>query len=212
MATARASTSAAPKERPIPFTDLMVDAILNGRKSQTRRIIKNADWLACLTGDCPHETQRECDAALQAMCPYGVPGDRLWIKTAYRTRFDAERNQTFWSIHSSFITTHGQAMSGTTGNVKRDGNHPAMFMPYWLSQELRLPLLEITGVRAERLRDISERDAKAEGVYPGTMGLKLRPHQLAFKRLWHTIHAHDGPKGWDANPWVWVISFGTVYE
>ena len=70
-------------ERPILFSAPMVNAILAGTKTQTRRVVKEA-YHGCLTGDCPHDAQFQCDAELRALCPYGKPGDRLWARETFR--------------------------------------------------------------------------------------------------------------------------------
>lgn len=198
-------------EKPILFSAPMVRAILDGRKSMTRRVIKPQP-------DVMHEHIRPefsfgnnrplyADSFVKNYCKYGKPGDRLWIKTGYTTRYDPERNETHWKTEGGWITTHGQAMS-KTGRPKRDGGHPGMFMPKWLSQEFRLPTLEITGVRVERLREITEEDAIAEGAQCAGFPAPLS-NRGAFINLWEKL---NGPRGfgWLQNPWVWVISFQRI--
>ena len=205
------------KERPILFSGPMVRGLLDGRKTQTRRIIKPQPYSECgftMWQHSPHNgcgcVSPPCDCWLER-CPYGNPGERLWIKTGYRTRYDEPRNQTYWSIDSCFSTTHGKPLS-KSGNEKRDGNHPGMFMPRWLSSDLRLPLIELTDVRVERLQNISDADAFAEGVaterqregtwYAG----KARE---MYADLWNSI---NGPGSWEQNPWVLAITFKRVDE
>lgn len=72
------------KERPVSFNGEMVRAILSGNKTVTRRIVKD-EFHGCLTGDCPHEMQIDCDIALHEICPYGIPGDRLWVREKFNT-------------------------------------------------------------------------------------------------------------------------------
>lgn len=204
-------------EKPIPFSAPMVRAILDGRKSMTRRVIKPQPTT---DGDlwCLGDKYFLSDEAMEDHLfhevygtkgtPYGSRyqdyGDRMWIKTGYTTRYDPERNETHWKTEGGWITTHGQAIS-KTGKPKRDGGHPGMFMPKWLSQEFRLPLLEITDIRAERLREITEQDAIAEGAQCAGFPASLS-NRGAFINLWEKL---NGPRGfgWLPNPWVWVISF-----
>lgn len=214
-------------EKPIPFSAPMVRAILDGRKSMTRRVVKGnfapdefirkesgagygwhwPNWkgkenLWTMTGAVG--VARDAGFDVQMNCPYGKPGDRLWIKTGYTTRYDPERNETHWKTEGGWITTHGRVMS-LTGRPKRDGGHPGRFMPKWLSQEFRLPRLEITDVRVERLREITEEDAIAEGAQCAGFPASLS-NRGAFINLWEKL---NGPRdfGWLQNPWVWVISF-----
>jgi len=216
------SVEAKISEKPILFSGPMVRAILDGRKTMTRRVVKgpipdgatscgvfstsdktlNGRW-QFLDGD-PEDADSWGWIGEEFACPYGKPGDRLWIKTGYTTRYDPERNETHWKTEGGWITTHGQAMS-KTGKPKRDGGHPGMFMPKWLSQEFRLPILEITDIRAERLREITEEDAIAEGAQCAGFPASLS-NRGAFINLWEKL---NGPRGfgWLQNPWVWVVSF-----
>lgn len=218
-------------ERPILFSGPMVRAILDGKKTQTRRVVKGnfppdqfireksgsgygwnqANWqgnksMWLMTG--PVGIARDAGYDTQVACPYGKPGDRLWIKTGYTTRYDHERNETHWKTEGGWITTHGQAMS-KTGKPKRDGGHPGRFMPNWLSQEFRLPVLEITDIRVQRLQKITEEDADREGAR--WKGHRYEPCTAKdqFAILWDKLNATRG-YGWDANPWVWSISFQRV--
>lgn len=212
------------REKPILFSGDMVRAILDGRKTMTRRVVKpqptfDGYWWTHKGYSANGEQQFREGMPFFGGCPYGVTGDRLWIKTGYQTRYHADRNETFWSVDSvGFITTHGRALS-KSGKAKRDGNHPGMFMPYWLSQELRLPVLEITDVRVERVKEISEVDAEAEGALTLSNRLMQDAARSAaargqkscgcvdyFRELWNEINAKRG-FGWDANPWTWVIAF-----
>lgn len=170
------------KETGILFTRPLVDAILEGRKTQTRRIINPAPdgrlfprdgfWIeGALSPE--HRIFR---------CPYGGPGDRLWVKTGY----------------------YKDAPNTRSGRRYIAGR----FMPRHLS-----PLtLENLIVRAERLHDITEADAIAEGIERCTSNIDaVRGHLVKgsmevdrYARLWDSI---NGPNAWAANPWVWVIEF-----
>lgn len=193
------------KERPILFSGAMVRAILDGRKTQTRRVVKDPDSFGCLTGDCPHETQSECDDDMRVLCPYGRVGDRLWVREAWQA----------WTEFNGFAPRDIPVGSGI--NYLADGNEwdarkrPPMFMPRWASRIT----LEVTDVRVERVQDISEDDAIEEGVQdwcveadPRTgepIQVRLRPSE-EFANLWDSINADRG-FGWDVNPWVWVVEF-----
>lgn len=207
-------------ERPILFSGPMVKAILDGRKAQTRRVSVQPQ----ITGERPMwrdakaDLWREKHHFIRDCCPYGKPGDRLWIKTGYTTRYDTMFDHTMWSVEGvGFITTHGRAYS-KSGKAKRDGGHPAMFMPQWLSAELRLPELEISDVRVHRLDEISEEDALAEGIIklPATgrcvlsegaqyFGNAYGNARTAFTALWDSINGKTHP--WAANEWAWAITF-----
>lgn len=201
------------KERPILFIPDMVKAIRDERKTNTRRVIYEAYRSRRKDGMKlePSLLQR---IGVGEACPYGAVGDRLWIKTGYKTRYDEARNQTNWSTDASFCTTHGRAFS-KSGNAKKDGGHPGMFMPFWLSRELRLPTLEITDVRVERIKDINADGCIAEGV--PSRGIERDGPCIAsaimyiedFKKLWDGINEKRG-YGWAANPWVWCIEFKRV--
>lgn len=253
------------KEKPILFSGPMVNAILQGKKTMTRRVVKgpipegatscgvfstrdeslNGRW-QFLDGD-PEDSDSWCWIGDVFKCPYGKPGDRLWIKSGYSTKYDPSRNETTWSSGGRFIQTHGKPVS-KTGKVKRDGNHAGMFMPSWLSAELRFPLLEVTDVRVERLQEITEADAIAEGFEEKIRSQDFDPAVAGFYELWEKLNAERGKcktckghgvvsawagslsgnslmqstedcpdckgnetgYGWDANPWVWVVSFKRI--
>lgn len=216
----------------------MIRAILDGRKTQTRRILNpqpHEDY-GSLCGPSYYEPtiigrdgeEREGpevygvyseDGEFGIKCQF-EPGMRLWVKTGYVTRYDTMFDHTQWGVPGvGFITTHGRAYS-KSGKAKRDGGHPGMFMPQWLSAELTLPVLEITDVRVQRIQDISEADAQAEGVerleltsgiIEGVDPPFNRVHPLtssyadAFHGLWDSINGKSHP--WSANEWCWAITF-----
>lgn len=186
----------------------MVRATLDGSKTQSRRIVKGeAEFIDCLTGDCPHEKQRECDAAIAAECPYGVAGDRLWVR-------ETLKRVGKWMFY---------AADGTAVQV---GNHdckwewqraklPSIHMPRWASRIT----LEVKKVRVERVQEISKQDAIAEGIsvlplqssddpsawYQSAPGVHQdRSPRGSFMQLWDSLNAKRG-FGWEVNPWVWVI-------
>ncbi|CDN87367.1 hypothetical protein BN948_01789 [Hydrogenophaga intermedia] len=180
------------KERQLPFQPAMVRAVLRDidPKNQTRRICK----LEVRAGMSEPEW-----ASLLRCCPYGQPGDRLWVREAWRTvaEADALPPRDLTPAHRIWYEADGLDQPGF-GRYR-----PGMFMPRWASRIL----LEVTDVRVERLQDISEADAVAEGVEP--VATHNRPgaiatHCGAYELLWEQI---NGPGSWDANPWVWVVSF-----
>lgn len=182
------------KERSILFSTPMARAILNGTKTQTRRIAKE------------FEGKGDLDAILrrfpnQRGCPYGEPGDRLWVRET-------------WAPHPDFPDMANRSVYRADPECKYDVERwrPSIHMPRRASRIL----LEITGVRVERLQSISEQDARAEGVTLNEIGLfqvRHTPGDLhnvavgAYRELWENI---NGAGGWDANPWVWVIEFRRI--
>jgi hypothetical protein len=195
------------KERPILFSGEMVRAILDGRKTQTRRLVTPQPRV---TG----EDAKALPAAWAAgfvdvACPYGVPGDRLWVKETF-IRQEAEYEVMVSStvpIVPAFTTYRADA--DPHGQQKGAGWKSGRFMPRHLS---RLTI-EVTDVRVERLQDISEEDATAEGVTPDADCIKnrcARPHRDRFLDLWDELNAKRAP--WRSNPWVWVVSFRRLLD
>lgn len=225
------------KERGMLFSGPMVRALLDGGKTQTRRVMdkKIVTW----DGDAA-ALMRLLDQVGRS-CPYGQSGDRIWVRESFRTE------KAYDSIKPSMLPTarNGKTLAvpfwyqadfqdrkipfvhkGLQGGKLR----PGMFMPRAAS---RIDL-EITGVRVERLQDISEAHAAAEGIAPNWIGSDLTgwnpedhgylPHDTddegnvpgvdiyddcwtakrCYQRLWESL---NGPGSWDANPWVWVIEF-----
>lgn len=182
------------KERPLPFKVPMVRATLSDIKLMTRRIVKGAalDWL-----ERDGFTPEFVALPENAMCPYGVPGDRLWVREAWRTvpAVDHLPPRELTSAHRIWYEADAPHQPGF-GKLR-----PSMFMPRWVSRIT----LEITSVRVERLQEISEADAKAEGVaIKNSPAAFLTSYARGFRDLWESI---NGPGSWDANPWVWVVEF-----
>ena len=203
------------KERPILFKAPMVQAILSGQKTQTRRVIKpQPQMVANRTIEPWSGNALDLQRLLEKSgkhCPYGQPGDQLWVR---ETWFDAES-----ALHSCVLY---KASDDHPGNevVWRSPIH----MPRWASRIL----LEIVSVRVERLQDISEVDAIAEGMLSLRNRAWDRQHfpewrylfdeavakdekppigpspKQCYEALWNAIH---GPDAWDANPWVWAMEF-----
>lgn len=206
-------------DRPILFSGPMVRALLAGTKTQTRRPVKYpvADgkhgWHPVPTG-----FEFRPGGSDRPVCPYGRPGDRLWVREAWRA--PAEFN----SVKPSDLTASSTALLGTPivyeasrhESVQFGKLRPSMFMPRWAC---RLEL-EITGVRVERLQDISDADAAAEGTPCYVCGEPMTGiseadchcfHRKAmasdYRALWENI---NGAGSWDANPWVWVVEFRRI--
>lgn len=220
------------KERPILFSAPMVRALLEGRKTVTRRLVKNPEYFGCLTGDCPHERQQECDQAVAADCPYGQPGDRLWVREAWRVPIsldDLSGKQIAdkcldAGYRNPWCPIQYEADSARTSEKdwREFGPHPntqvpgryrhARFMPRWASRIM----LEVTGVRVERLQAISDADAIAEGIIRDRDGWRGAPDLpwfaspvATFRSLWESI---NGSGSWDDNPLVWVVKFQRIQQ
>ena len=215
------------KERPILFSATMVRALLSGEKTQTRRAMKLKPHQQIEERDdgtpwpWMHDGERDADAWLS--CPYGQPGDRLWVRETFQYRgasYDGEGlEDSEWfrcygkggapdnwdpmypagwkpSRHMSVraMTEPADQEDGVTSWITK--KIPSIHMPRWASRIT----LEVTSVRVERLQDISEADAAAEGVHTDPDC----PAYDAYQALWEQI---NGKGSWDANPWVWVIDF-----
>ncbi|WLG54053.1 hypothetical protein PSH77_15260 [Pseudomonas extremorientalis] len=209
------------KERPILFSAPMVRAILEGRKTVTRRAVKGSGlvWLDNFLAEYVADPENN-------LCPYGNPGDRLWVR------------ETFIDLRGTGVE-HRPDPDGPLQRYAyaadcRPGSHsdearkdfglkykPSIHMPHAACRIL----LEITDVRVERLQDISEQQALAEGIvgvpfrpddgWPVCTGFMVGPHDgktglettaaKAFAGLWNSVGGN-----WDANSWVWVVEFKRV--
>ena len=210
------------KEFPIIFSASMVRAILEGRKTQTRRAIKpqpsedwnpdGVEWYAPAKVD-KHgemypgkEVYGAADENEGRVCPYGVPGQKLWVRETFSIQPQSEISSRDVVLYRADI-----------GNTFLDGKwRPSIYMPRWASRIT----LAITEVRVERVQEISEEDCRAEGidtsvVNPSPRGVApIYPKQYGsakdcFRDLWDSINAKRGFP-WDSNPWVWAISFKRV--
>lgn len=159
-------------ERPILFSGPMVRAILDGRKTQTRRVAKDRD----------------------KPCKYGIAGDRLWVRETWQSA------AAMGVCHASDDYFVYRATDPDWETCEGWQWRPSIFMPRKASRIT----LEITDVRAERLQDITNKDARAEGLARGTVYPRMW-----FEDLWDSINAKRG-FGWDVNPFVWVITFKKV--
>lgn len=213
------------KERPILFSAPMVRAILEGRKTMTRRVVDSSwqgfenvmplpavveiasggtmDFPGARPGDQLFYTDMPIlDGAWQPVgCPYGQPGDRLWVRET-------------WAYHGTCACYRADGWEGPP-DVGYEVTpplrwRPSIFMPRWASRIT----LEIISVRVERLEDISQDDAVREGCddtrdmvpAPGRIFYSGGPRG-AFMKLWESI---NGPLSWDSNPWVWVVEFKRI--
>lgn len=226
-------------EKPIIFNSEMVCAILDGRKTQTRRIMKpqpdlvgpeDWHWNGWRWQEHPGTTLKGPDED----CPYGQPGDRLWVREtwsdvnlqgapgiAYRADDDIRDLMAEPSFHDEdgafnydddrvkpyhFAAWSEDLLSGAEGRWR-----PSIHMPRWASRIT----LEVTSVRAERLNDISVEDAQSEGCAKPDLPPELRgvagdfvaDERTTFAILWNRI---NGRGAWAENPWVWVVEFKRV--
>jgi len=193
------------KERPIIFSESMVRAILDERKTMTRRVIKPQP------GNVNHYEKGFVNEAWQSgfvpvKCPYGVPGDLLWVREWHKFESD-ELGKWIKYVDNFRLSFRGDEISVANANPEFMWNRcrPAIFLPRWASRIT----LEIVDVRVERLQEISEEDVKAEGVPLGECSDDLPCHAQGFIELWESINFKRG-FGWELNPWVWVIEFKRI--
>lgn len=204
------------RERPILFTEPMVRAVLEGRKTVTRRAIKpQPDFLGSMAD--PTTPFKTLGAGLhgQIVCPYGQLGDRLWVREAWAAdaQVDAVAPRDLSHGEPILFLADGAARQTGCSMITPGKTRPSIHMPRWVSRIL----LEITSVRVERLQDISEAQAVAEGAHPepcdhvrqscSDIGCWGDTAKGAFGYLWESI---NGAGSWTANPWVWVIAFRRV--
>lgn len=243
------------KERPILFSGPMVRAILEGRKTVTRRVAKfkprqaglNLSFSGLTAGNYCTGSMKSgfvlrsrggpngCwnDRTWPLHCPYGLPGDRIWVRETFyafgrwEIRYSQKRQRDEWHfIDMTHDTGRGYRFEAPVGQhikIPRSSVTPS----WWRRPSIHMPrhasriLLEITAVRIERLQAISEEQAVAEGVerpenirdvdvWDGAereLFNAMNQPRDRFKRLWADI---NGTESWDANPWVWVVEFKRV--
>lgn len=191
------------KERPILFSAPMVRALLNGSKTQTRRVVKiprGCSWYAELGGESAGWWEDVANPngwwhVSEMQCPYGHPGDRLWVREAWAPCGPSPCDGALYRAEFD---------SGPL-SIKFK---PSIFMPRWASRIT----LEIVSVRVERLQDISEADCWAEGIHEvrsagddhGDLRGSVRQD---YQALWESI---NGDGSWDENPWVWAVEFKRI--
>jgi hypothetical protein len=225
-----------PTEKPILFSGPMVKAIMEGRKTMTRRVVKPQPYIEKRCGydawrwdHGPGGSYTTWKTSLDPLafvgmacerrpCPYGRVGDRLWVREN-------------WSPDHAAFYPNFQVVYQAEGYDPREVSSRGKVLPFAISPEestnrkfpfrwrpsIHMPrrvcriVLEITDVRVERLQGITEEDATAEGIDD----LWLVQHQVGPPRkreFWYLWDSLNGPRGfgWDVNPWVWVISFKRV--
>jgi hypothetical protein len=196
------------KERPIIFSAPMVRAILSGAKTQTRRVMKVRCHSICEGDDgklWPWSEDAELAEDFWHPCPFGKPGDRLWVRETWKHIEGG-------AIYDASGCTIDAFDPETIYRADRPNQYGPWMSPIHMPRWASRITLEITDVRVERLKDISEADAVAEGckpIRPELMldGLIVRPGRSAveeFRLVWEQIH---GGGSWEKNPWVWVIEF-----
>jgi hypothetical protein len=212
------------KERPILFSAPMVRALLDGTKTQTRRVVKHKwphlwtePWYPTgkVLTDLPNQSgawmefrRRQQDvpgyegspASTLVPCPHGQPGDRLWVRETHAPQADC------WGAWDKWMGGVGGPKpiihyAADGGDPFIDKWRPSIHMPRWASRIT----LEVTEVRVERLQDISDADSIAEGVDRTNTSIAGYARQR-YADLWNSINGNT-PGSWDANPWVWAISF-----
>lgn len=213
------------RERPILFSAPMVRAILAGNKHQTRRLAKSVKHpdLGNLYDPGALVLEREPQHVIDRACPYGRPGDRLWLREAFRFAASLDRlspndvgeKALDAGYRTPWAPTQFEADGRRAGAWHGFDTPPAVTTPGKLRPGIHMPrwasriTLAITGVRVERLRDISDDDIAAEGIQEwidGGVDHDGYPRD-AFRSLWESI---NGAGSWQANPWVWVVEFDPV--
>ena len=199
-------------EKPIVFSGVMVRAVLAGTKTQTRRLVKPqptrlmpvegkpwpmvqvrwpADHTLLVGKQCSDEFGRLMEVV---RCPYGQPGDRLWVRETWQVvKADANPPRVWYRADPGVEDCVAKSLVGW------QGWRPAIYMP---RAACRL-VLEVSDVRVERLQEISEADAEAEGCF--ALGDASCTARYQFECLWDSLNAKRAP--WASNPFVWVISF-----
>lgn len=215
-------------DRPILFAGELVRAILDGRKTQTRRLVNHrrvgfiggagerdnpAEWGFADADGCWHVLDRKAPAwtgsgvphdSYRLACPHGEVGDRLWVRESWWHYKSAELEQA--GFVGGTVTLLDSGPAHFHANEKFDParyaiwrKRPSIHMPRWASRIT----IEITGVRVERLQAISNGDALAEGVAP--LQMDHGDARLRFEGLWDSLNGKRAP--WSSNPWVWVLEF-----
>lgn len=206
------------KERPILFQGAMVRALLDGSKTQTRRIVKpqppaNTHCVSTYHYPDPRDhfwayvNKAENEAEMSSWvypCPYGQPGDSLWVRETFCPIYPQDPNYNGGRpIENDYAATyiHGDRLGDSLG-IKKVWK-PSIHMPRAASRIT----LKVIGVRVERLQDISATDCQAEGIWSNEGPLTGPEWIDAYRMLWQSI---NGTGSWEANPWVWVIEFKVV--
>ncbi len=202
------------KERAILFSGPMIRAILENRKTQTRRVIKPQppEWFSDSDAKCSlyAPTKVDRDGELYPgpevfgfynedqgwPCPYGMPGSGLWVRETHFISALSLKHQIFDRNNTWYRATDELPPHLTKWRS-------SIYMPRWASRIT----LEIVSVRVERLQEVSEEDVVAEGVgLTSWCAGRDWPRTAGFAQLWDSLNARRG-YGWSVNPWVWVIEF-----
>ena len=218
------------KERGMIFNGEMVRALLDGRKTQTRRPVNpqpeltagsGFSWKGWVYGSGSSDRETNKNFA-HVTCPYGKPGDRIWVRETWQAIHDSvdefghveertyapsipKEKDRYW--HAVYAEHFGVESREDRGFPWR----PAIHMPRWASRIL----LDITDVRVERVQSISQADAIAEGAPPSHPSIDSVSRDYGypdFSRSWYgqTWQSIYGEENWQANPWVWVIEFKKI--
>jgi hypothetical protein len=205
------------KEHPILFSTPMVQALLEGRKTMTRRVVKPqppddhpfslCDARGCCawgeTGD-EGDGWWPKDGAIR--CPYGTIGDRLWVRETFTETTPTEPLNRKYVYKTDYDGIHNSTMFKWK---------PSIFMPRAASRIM----LEITNVRVERLNGISDQDATAEGVsnevyryddWKHHVGKDWMAHRIPLMNYAHLWESINGKGSWKENPWIWIIEFKRI--
>jgi hypothetical protein len=216
------------KERGILFSGEMVRAILDGRKTQTRRTVRRQPdgterWerqiaaATCIDAEPGTHFWRPLyrgGVGAGIVCPYGQPGDRLWVRETWSPWADhmtrdycIDQRDPNAHLPAVYAANHPGCSSLDAGGDKRW--HPSIHMPRALARLV----LDVTEVRVERLQGISDADARAEGIGADPAHGEIPPSfehapREMFRHLWDSINGERAP--WTANPWVWVVTFKRI--
>jgi len=195
----------APRERGILFSAPMVRAILDGRKTQTRRVVSPRPDRPFFCFPTPYtalfatEDEAVCEDGDERRLPYGCAGDRLWVRETW-DYFGGDECMYQQDPTAVIFRAYERA-----DDVQRRWR-PSIFMPRWASRIT----LEIAEVRVQRLQELSEDDARAEGVdcHHHAAGSDGPTYRASFQLLWDSINGKRA--SWDDNPWVWSLTFRRI--
>lgn len=224
---------------PIIYSAPMIRAIIDGDKSMTRRTLRNPEFYGCPTGDCPHDSIHQCIAAMNAPdvlaeCPYGKPGDVLWVREAwyqFYRRTPVNTGVLFRADGPEFLP---RAVCVHNAGAEHPWRSP-LHMPLWACRVF----LRLDSVRVEKLCDISTEDIVAEGIRipvtstgqrllqvtsrSGPAPIDYKPIQVKldemtdadflrayFGAAWDTINRKRPGASWGSNPWVFVLGFSVL--
>jgi hypothetical protein len=168
----------------------MVQAILEGRKTMTRRVVKSKMPIMAISPNGQSAMGEDGRTVWQLKSPYGKPGDVLWVRETWMP----SANDVY--VHFKADCSIGEAGIGWKPSI----HMPKAYARIWL---------RITSIGVQRLHDISEQDAIAEGCIQYEAETDWMTARYGFEVLWQQI---NGPESWTANPWVWVVEFERIEE